>query len=520
MTPFGGKLAGIVFSVIGAGISLTLHASTDGDVTAGRQLFQKGKKINQEDLTANVGRASIPVPASTLPCMGCHGRDGKGRPEGGVIPSNINWNELSKSYGGVSASGRKYGTYDESKFLRAVTEGIDAAGNKLDASMPRYNISRHDARDLIAYLRHIQDDYDPGIHGNKVVFSTLQPKSGWEAKAGEAIVSTIRAYFDDINKSGGVYGRKLTLKVSNYTDGLSFRNQADTVVDDNNVFALVGSFTGQYDKSLTRAVEKSRIPSISPFTNHLSADGKKDRYTFYLYGGLDTQIAVLAKQLKDNLAGKESVLLFYSKQGEFGPSVDKAMNKLKLLGVDDVHEVVYEAGNNKWLESVKAVGNGKMHMLFIGKTDELLAMSADMQSLNVSRIYMPGLFVSSKILQLSGPLSEALVLSYSTVPSAGSGLREFREFIGRHKFDSRGLPVRLFAYGSARLVVEGLKRAGKRLSREKVITALESLQKFNSGLNRPLSYDASKRIGQHGAYLVTVNKSTKQLQSGKWVSLD
>jgi hypothetical protein len=64
-------------------------------------------------------------------CGNCHGADGQGRPEGGVLPLAIGWEELTKPYGHAHAS-RRHGAFDERSFARAVNEGLDPAGNRLD----------------------------------------------------------------------------------------------------------------------------------------------------------------------------------------------------------------------------------------------------------------------------------------------------------------------------------------------------------------------------------------------------
>lgn len=43
--------------------------------------------------------------------------------------------------------------YTEESLRRAITEGIDPAGNRLDDAMPRWFMSEQDLTDLIKYLQ-------------------------------------------------------------------------------------------------------------------------------------------------------------------------------------------------------------------------------------------------------------------------------------------------------------------------------------------------------------------------------
>ena len=77
------------------------------DSSRGRQIYTQGTSQSGKDVLAYIGDASLEVPGSTIPCAGCHGLDGRGKPEGGVNPSNVTWEFLTKPYGLKHASGRQ-----------------------------------------------------------------------------------------------------------------------------------------------------------------------------------------------------------------------------------------------------------------------------------------------------------------------------------------------------------------------------------------------------------------------------
>ena len=94
------------------------------------------------------------VPGAMTACVGCHGRDGTGNSEGGVTPTSVRWRDLVRPYDVNSPSGRRHGAYDEALVQRALTVGLDSAGNRLDAVMPRFRMSNADMADLIAWLKY------------------------------------------------------------------------------------------------------------------------------------------------------------------------------------------------------------------------------------------------------------------------------------------------------------------------------------------------------------------------------
>ena len=119
-----------------------------------------------------------------MACANCHGFDGRGKPEGGVLPSNITWEELTKSYGHTYAGGRWHPAYAEHSLAQAIIDGVDPAGTQLAAAMPKYRMSREDLADLLAYLKRLADDSDPGITDTSIKVGTLLPMTGPLAEIG------------------------------------------------------------------------------------------------------------------------------------------------------------------------------------------------------------------------------------------------------------------------------------------------------------------------------------------------
>src|SRR5882672_4421627 len=65
----------------------------------GKQIYVLGTSPSGKDIFAYLGEGSLEVPGSAMACANCHGLDGQGKPEGGVTPSNLSWEALTKPYG-------------------------------------------------------------------------------------------------------------------------------------------------------------------------------------------------------------------------------------------------------------------------------------------------------------------------------------------------------------------------------------------------------------------------------------
>lgn len=93
-------------------------------------------------------------------CTACHGEDRRGgtrmMPWFSVVAPSITPETLFGDHDEGQRHG-EHGAYTDPGLRRAITEGIDPAGKRLDPAMPRWSMGREDLDDLIRYLRGERD---------------------------------------------------------------------------------------------------------------------------------------------------------------------------------------------------------------------------------------------------------------------------------------------------------------------------------------------------------------------------
>jgi len=57
--------------------------------TRGKQLYLSGGSPSGRPIQVLVGPESAKLAGVDVPCASCHGEDGEGRPEGGIVPPDI-----------------------------------------------------------------------------------------------------------------------------------------------------------------------------------------------------------------------------------------------------------------------------------------------------------------------------------------------------------------------------------------------------------------------------------------------
>jgi hypothetical protein len=114
----------------------------EADEARGKQIYIQGTSASGGEINAVVGDEGVILPGGALTCVSCHGYDGLGRPEGGVLPPDIRWSQLVKTYGHVHENGRRHAAFDEANFALMMRAGLDPSDNLLDRVMPLYQMSR------------------------------------------------------------------------------------------------------------------------------------------------------------------------------------------------------------------------------------------------------------------------------------------------------------------------------------------------------------------------------------------
>src|SRR6185295_6511405 len=176
-----------------------------GELTAaevrGKQIYTQGTSASGVGIKAALGDDGNEVPASALPCAGCHGLDGRGGKEGGVRPSDLTPEALGRPAHG-EAGGRSHPPYDDRRLVRAIAMGFDPASNRLHVAMPRYRLTRQDAADLLAYLKRLGHEEEPGLSATAVHLGVLLPGGKRQETEAEAVQAALTARCAELNRHG------------------------------------------------------------------------------------------------------------------------------------------------------------------------------------------------------------------------------------------------------------------------------------------------------------------------------
>ncbi|HLM55058.1 MAG TPA: ABC transporter substrate-binding protein [Pyrinomonadaceae bacterium] len=520
------KLAAAALALAGFAASALVGAGAQGSATdsatprplteqerRGRAIYLRGESPSGKEIAAAVGE--LDVPASTVTCAGCHGARGEGKTEAGVTAGNLTWTNLLKPYGHTHPSGRKHGPFTESSFVRAVTGGVDPSGNELLTAMPRYRMSAEDMADLIAYLKRIETDRDPGLTDTSIEVGVVLPTTGALAETGAAMRQVLAAAFEDLNARGGVYNRKVSLRV--FEAGGAAAQAAQ-------VFALVGGISAGTDTELSALARAQEIPVVGPSTLMPDAGTPPNRHVFYLLPGVVEQARALANFAASKAELKKAPAAVVYGEGTLAAAASAAAEEqLKKAGWGSVtRRQLRQLGADGAAAARQLKQEGVTSVFVFGAGGAEGALVKEASALGwVPHLFYLGVLDGRDLPGAAPPaFRDRIFLTFPTVPSdvSQAGLSEFRALLEKYKVEPRHTAAQLSAFAAVKIFVEGLQRAGRDLTRERLIVALEGLYDFETGLTPRLTFGPNRRVGAAGAYVLTIDPEKKQFApAGGWV---
>ena len=361
---------------------------------------------------------------------------------------------------------------------------------------------------------------DPGVTDVSITLGMSAPLTGLHGSYGIDMQRTIEAYFANINKNGGIHGRKLGLVAldDGYETDRTVAN-ANTLIKEKKVFALL-SFYGSSPtiEAMNKVVGPARVPLVGTISGAASlrepiSTNPNLRYMFNVRSSYAEETALLVKHL--TTLGTSRIAVFYQNDG-FGKSglegVTAALNQHKLTPV-----AVGSVERNS-LDVTKAVADivksnpQAIIMVTLSKPTSVFIKAVRQAQLSPNFLVLSPVGTQQLIQELGDTDARGIAVS-QVVPHPWTAstpvVREYQKFCTS--------PCTYSYYGMegflmARTMVEGLSRMNsKDMTRERLVTALESLSEVDYG-GFKIGYTPTSRRGSSFTELTVVGQGGKILK--------
>lgn len=354
----------------------------------------------------------------------------------------------------------------------------------------------------------------PGVSDSEVVIGLTTPLSGPAAAWGNTAVA-MEAWTRHLNEQGGIHGRKLKviLKDDGYNPGRAVANLKEMK---DSVFMNVGLLGSAVLNATKDDVAEYKLLTINPYGNPAiwaKQPREKLRHVFVNYPDYADEGEFLVRHAVEKL-GARKVAVFHQND-EYGKGGLEGVNRgLKGLGGKGslAAAVPYELSDRE-------LGTHALKLKDSG-ADTVVIYSTITHGANIVKEmakagFRPRIVASFPLgdylimYALLGELWEGAHFAGLNATAADAAGKRVLEVLTKQEPKLVGKENTALA-GAVGIVLaaEGLKRAGRTLTRETYVEAMEGIKNFDSmGLTAPVTFAPNRRHGLNSVRLLRAEKA-------------
>ena len=340
---------------------------------------------------------------------------------------------------------------------------------------------------------------EPGVSKDTIKLGAYLPlQSGLAAGATQMREGT-EAYFKYINDHGGVHGRKIEWIVEN--DSYNPQQTVAVVkklVDRDEVFAIVSTLGTVTSLAILPFLKQRGVPIINPAGGHENLNKPKDKNVFGILP-LSYEIGESMAEHAITQQGAKRVAIFFQND-QFGKDQrDGAVDFLKKKNITPVGEASYVPSDVDISAQVIALrqANADAVILAVIPKHGALFMQEAQKLGWKPKIVGHNTMADPVVTGLAGDALEGIHVNLMTAVDSMDRpqVKLANEILAKYSPKTKPGYYPYLGMAGAMVFVEGAKKAGKDLTRAKLIKALEDSKRIETGLVPPLEWNSKYHGG-------------------------
>jgi ABC-type branched-subunit amino acid transport system substrate-binding protein len=354
----------------------------------------------------------------------------------------------------------------------------------------------------------------PGVTADKILVGQTAGFSGTVAGGVKETTDGARLYINWVNGSGGVHGRKIEIvSMDDKFDPKLAAQNAKVLIEEKKVFALFLNRGTPHSEAILPLLKQHGVPLIGPSTGADLLHSPVNPYVFNVRAKYQLEAEKGIVQLSSMGMSRISVIHVndsFGKDALAGAMKGFAAANMKPHGV-----FAYDRATGKVDEAVKAaLKSDAQATILIGSGANVADMVAQVRAAKhgMQLITLSNNSSASFVKSLGNHARGVIVTQVFPNPSmATSGIA-----LQMKKLSKESTPIALShqameGFAAAKVLVEGLKRAGKNPTRASFLAGLEQLREFDLG-GMTVSYGPTDHTGTEYVELSMITKNGEFLQ--------
>jgi ABC-type branched-subunit amino acid transport system substrate-binding protein len=350
-----------------------------------------------------------------------------------------------------------------------------------------------------------------GVTDKEILIGQFAATSGPAAQLGQRMQVGMQTYFTAVNAQGGVNGR--AIKLLTRDDGYEPEKAVAAVkalIHEDKVFALAGSVGTPTGLAALPILTEQQVPLVGMFTGAQALREPFNRYVFHVRASYFDETERIVQHL--TTLGTKKIAVFYQNDAYGKAGLEGVTQALAKRQLTPVATATVERNSVDVTQSLETLVKAEPEAIVqISAYKSCAALIKQARAKGYGGQFFNVSFVGSRALADElGDAGQGVVISQVVpFPYAQSSpiVREYQQRMteaGQKDFDFSSLE----GYLTARILVEGLRRAGKNLSREGLINGLESMHDMNLG-GFTVNYSSKNHQASNFTNLTIIGKGGK-----------
>ncbi|MEJ2427618.1 MAG: ABC transporter substrate-binding protein [Deltaproteobacteria bacterium] len=357
----------------------------------------------------------------------------------------------------------------------------------------------------------------PGVSTDEIRLGSSLALSGHASFLGTQTLHGALCYIQVINEAGGVHGR--SIKVIAYDDGYDpprcLENTQKLIVEDKvfGLFCYVGTPTSV---KIMPLVEEARLPLVGLFTGAQILRNPFQRYIINIRASYYQETGAVVDELVESL-GLKKFAVFYQYDDYGFDGLTGTQIALKKYGLTPVATGSYRRGSIEVEQALEQIlPSGAEVVIMIGTYDPCAKFIRLARSRGFHPIFHCLSFVGGdELAKKLGQEGEGVIITQVVPPPTETLLldaaAEYTKLLARYYPEDKPNYVGFEGYLNARVMVEGLRRAGPDFTRENFINAIETIENYSLGIANPLNFNAQDHQGLEKVYFTQIRGGKLEL---------
>jgi branched-chain amino acid transport system substrate-binding protein len=338
------------------------------------------------------------------------------------------------------------------------------------------------------------------------------PFSGGLSLLGQSVRDGVEVAFAEINEQGGVGGRKLQFIAED--DGYEPMRtiaSARKLVEQDKVIALLAVTGTAPSAALLPFVTESKTPMLFPYAFSHSLTTPLNRDVFTTLPEVRVQMMVLANYILTTL--KQTKVAAIYQNDDFGQ--DAVAGLIERFDRDKMPlvKLPFDRGTTNFSGVVaQAKAAGVEHVVFLGIPKDAALVMREANNLGWKPQFSGhNALGDPQTFQLAGPLAEGAIAIAVMEPldSDKPAVKTFLAAQQKYKPNTKPTTYSMHGYQAGKLLAEAIKRSGGKTDEASIVSALESMKNYDTGLMAPLTFAADRHAGSMAGAIM-------KAEGGKW----